>query len=250
MTRHVLTDAQWAIIEPFCLGKATDPGQTGRDPRLFMEAVLWIVRTGAQWRELPVEFGKWNSVFKRFRRWVKADAFYSMFRTLAEDADFEYAMIDGSIVKVHRSGQGAKGGPQSQAIGRSRGGMTTKIVALTDALGNLVDFRLLPGQAHDLRGVPELIDKLAADHLLADRAFDADWLRTALTERSIAPVIPPKSNRRFPAEFDKETYKWRHLIENYFGKLKENRGIAMRSCKTDQSFKAFISLAASISQLR
>ncbi len=128
--------------------------------------------------------------------------------------------------------------------------MTTKIVALTDALGNLVDFRLLPGQAHDLRGVPELIDKLAADHLLADRAFDADWLRTALTERSIAPVIPPKSNRRFPAEFDKETYKWRHLIENYFGKLKENRGIAMRSCKTDQSFKAFISLAASISQLR
>lgn len=93
MTRHVLTDAQWAIIEPFCLGKATDPGQTGRDPRLFMEAVLWIVRTGAQWRELPVEFGKWNSVFKRFRRWVKADAFYSMFRTLAADADFEYAMI-------------------------------------------------------------------------------------------------------------------------------------------------------------
>jgi transposase len=110
--------------------------------------------------------------------------------------------------------------------------MTTKIVALTDALGNLVDFRLLPGQAHDLRGVPELIDTLAADHLLADRAFDADWLRTALSERSITPVIPPKSNRRFPAEFDKETYKWRHLIENHFGKLKENRGIAMRSCKT------------------
>lgn len=76
MTRRVLTDAQWAIIEPFCLGKARDPGQTGRDPRLFMEAVLWIVRTGAQWRELPGEFGKWNSVFKRFRRWVKADTLY------------------------------------------------------------------------------------------------------------------------------------------------------------------------------
>ena len=110
MTRRVLSDAQWAIIEPLCLGKKSDPGQTGRDPKLFMEAVLWIVRTGAQWRELPGEFGKWNSVFKRFRRWVKADTFYRMFKALSQYADFEYAMIDGTIVKVHRSGQGAKGG--------------------------------------------------------------------------------------------------------------------------------------------
>jgi len=117
-----LTDAQWTVIEPYCLGKSADPGQTGGDPRLFVEAVLWIVRTGAQWRELPVEFGKWNSVFRRFRRWVKADAFHRMFKAIASDADLEYAMIpsrgfpmhcramDGTIVKVHRSGQGAKGG--------------------------------------------------------------------------------------------------------------------------------------------
>ena len=117
-------------------------------------------------------------------------------------------------------------------------------------MGNLVDFRLMPGQAHDLRAVPDLIERLCADHLLADRAFDADWLRSALNKQDITPVIPPKSNRRFPATFDKETYKWRHLIENYFGKLKENRGIALRSCKTDQSFAAFISLAATIIQLR
>lgn len=107
----------------------------------------------------------------------------------------------------------------------------------------------MPGQAHDLRAVPDLISNLAADHLLADRAFDADWLRSALVEKGITPVIPPKSKRRFPASFDKETYKWRHLIENYFGKLKENRGIAMRSCKTDQSFTAFISIAATLIQI-
>jgi len=108
----------------------------------------------------------------------------------------------------------------------------------------------MPGQAHDLRETEALIRDLSAGQLLADRAFDADWLRNDLLDRDIIPVIPPKSNRKLPAEFDKETYKWRHLIENYFGKLKENRGIAMLSCKTDQSFIAFISIAATIIQLR
>lgn len=110
MTRCVLTDAQWAIIEPFCLGKTSDPGQTGRAPRLFVEAVLWIVRIGAQWRDLLDEFGKWNSVVKRFRRWVNAETFHGICKALASSLDFEYAMIDGSIVRVHRAGQGAKGG--------------------------------------------------------------------------------------------------------------------------------------------
>lgn len=82
-----------------------------------------------------------------------------------------------------------------------------KILALTDALGNLVDFCLMPGQAHDLRETGTLIRDLSAGQLLADRAFDADWLRNDLQDRGIAPVIPPKSNRRFPAEFDKQTYK-------------------------------------------
>lgn len=123
-------------------------------------------------------------------------------------------------------------------------------MALADALGNLTDFRLLPGQAHDLRGTAALIDGLTCGQFLADRAFDANWLRDLLTDMGIEPVIPPKSNRRFPAEFDRDTYKWRHLIENFFGKLKEYRGIAMRSCKTDDSFSAFIALAATVIRLR
>jgi transposase len=97
-------------MEPYCLGKPTDPGRTGGDNRLFLEAVLWIARTGSPWRDLPAPFGKWNTVFKRYRDWVKADVFKRIFDAVSDDADMEFAMIDGTIVKVHRHGQGSKGG--------------------------------------------------------------------------------------------------------------------------------------------
>ncbi|MFD1984518.1 IS5 family transposase [Mesorhizobium newzealandense] len=108
MERFVLTDAQWAKMEPHCLGKATDPGRSGGDNRRFIEAVLWIVRTGSPWRDLPAFFGQWNSVFKRYRNWVKADVFVRLFEACSEAPDMEYAMVDATIVKVHRHGQGAK----------------------------------------------------------------------------------------------------------------------------------------------
>ena len=111
MARTVLTDMQWDRIKGFCLGKKTDPGQTGGDGRLFVEAVLWIARTGAPWRDLPEQFGNWNSVFKRFRRWVNNGVFQRIFNELSsQELDLEYVSVDGSIVKVHRHGQGAKGG--------------------------------------------------------------------------------------------------------------------------------------------
>jgi transposase len=108
--RFVISDRQWSLMERHCLGKKTDPGRTGGDGRLFLEAVLWIARTGSPWRDLPAGLGNWNTVFKRFRDWVKADVFQRMFDALSDEPDMEFAMIDGTIVKVHRHGQGAKGG--------------------------------------------------------------------------------------------------------------------------------------------
>jgi transposase len=110
MERFVLTDAQWAKMAPHCLGKTADPGRSGRDNRLFVEAVLWIARTGSPWRDLPPGFGKWNSVYVRFRDWRDADVFQRLFDACSEEPDLEYAMVDATIVKVHRHGQGAKGG--------------------------------------------------------------------------------------------------------------------------------------------
>ena len=110
MDRFSLTDAQWAKMEPFGLGTASNPGRTGGDARLFVEAVLWIARTGSPCRDLPAPFGNWNAVLKCFRDWVKADVFRRMFDAVSDDPDMEYAKVDATIVRVHRHGQGAKGG--------------------------------------------------------------------------------------------------------------------------------------------
>ena len=110
MIRTVLTDAQWERIAPLLPGKEGDPGRSGEDNRRFVEGVLWIVRTGAPWRDLPEYFGKWFSVWKRFRRWALKGVFEKIFKTLSGEPDLEYALIDGTIVKVHRHATGAKGG--------------------------------------------------------------------------------------------------------------------------------------------
>jgi len=117
---------------------------------------------------------------------------------------------------------------------------------MVDALGNLFRFLLLPGQAHDMKGVAPLIHDVSFGALLADKAFDADWLLQDLDERGAIAVIPPKSNRKVQRDYDTHMYKWRHPVENYFAKIKEFRGIATRYDKTDTSYAANWYLCATI----
>ena len=112
--RKMLSDAQWARIEPLCAGKEGDRGRTGEDNRRFMEAVLWIGRTGAPWRDLPPDFGKWNTVFQRFRRWAKKGVFQRMFEELSSDLDLGEVQIDGTNMRVHQDATRKKGAPKSR----------------------------------------------------------------------------------------------------------------------------------------
>ena len=107
-------------------------------------------------------------------------------------------------------------------------------------------FVLLPGQRHDTVGVPPLIEGVAFGALLGDKAFDVDWIRADLDARGAAAVIPPRATRKGRFDFDRAMYGWRHLIENGFAKLKEFRAVATSYDKTDDSFRATISLAAAI----
>ena len=123
-------------------------------------------------------------------------------------------------------------------------------MALADALGNLVRFVLLPGQRHDTIGIEPLIQNIDFAALIGDKAFDNDSLRATLNERGAVAVIPAKSDRKTPIPHDTEMYKWRHLIENCFQRLKEFRRIATRYDKTDTSFAAAIHLVAACIALR
>ena len=108
--RFILSDKTWSLIAPMLPGKASDCGVTAKDNRLFVEAVLWRVRVGAPWRDLPPGFGEWNSVFQRFRRWAKTGVFQRIFEAVSGDPDFEYVLVDGTIISVHQKASGAKGG--------------------------------------------------------------------------------------------------------------------------------------------
>ena len=110
MSRRPLSDAQWQRIADLVPGKAGDRGTTAKDNRLFVDAVLWIARTGAPWRDLPPELGNWNSTWRRFDRWAQAGVWQRLFEALAEDPDFEYVLIDATIVRAHQHAAGAKGG--------------------------------------------------------------------------------------------------------------------------------------------
>ena len=116
MRRYALRDDQWDRIKDLLPGREGYVGVTAKDNRLFLEAVLWRVRTGLPWRDLPEGFGKWNSVFQRFRRWVRAEVFDRIFEHVSGEPDFEYALIDGTIVTAHQKASGAKGGPKIRPL--------------------------------------------------------------------------------------------------------------------------------------
>ena len=185
-------------------------------------------------------------VHTRFTRWARTGVWQQVFETLAEDADHAYAMLDSTLLRAHQHRAGAlnkRGG--DQAIGRGKGGLGTKIHALTDTLGNPTGFFLSGGQASDLAGADRWLPGLEADALLADQASDADArVLEVLEAADVIAVIPPKRNRVVAREDDKALYKARHLIENFFEKRKQFRAIATCHDKLAPNFLAGVHLAA------
>ena len=242
----LLRDDQWVRIETLLQGKAGDRGRSGANNRLFIEAVLWIARTGSPWRDLPAAFGPWNSIYVRFARWADKNVWENIFAVLREDADFEEVFIDSTIVRAHQHAAGAAKNKGEQALGRSRGGLTTKIHACVEGLGQLARFTLTGGQVADITQAQTLIEQMQPGAVLADKAYDADALLAYIEGKDAKAVIPPKTNRKNQRAFDKYQYRHRNLIERFFAKLKQFRRVATRYDKLGSRFASFIALAASV----
>jgi transposase len=196
---------------------------------------------------VPEKHGNWNSIYRRFRRWSVSGVWESVVIALAETmAESGQYNIDSTSVRAHVSAAGGKGGIHRRALGRSRGGFTSKVHCLSDARGRPIAFHLTPGEAADCKAYDDLIDlpEQQPKALLADKAYGTDAIRTDLKKRGIKAVIPPKSNRKAVIRYNKRQYRQRNCIERVFGHLKINRAIATRYDQLPESFLGMLFLAS------
>ncbi|WP_414079852.1 IS5 family transposase [Streptomyces sp. KN37] len=272
-----LTDAQWARIEPLLPDRTPKRGGRWRDHRQMIDAIAFKYRTGTPWMDLPEHFGSWKGAHNRLRKWAADGTWEKVFIALLAQADTEgdldwIVAVDSTIVRAHQHAAGArpKGAPADEpddhALGRSRGGLTTKIHLAADSRCRPLAFVLTPGQAGDAPAFPKVMASLRVprrtgrprttpEMILADKAYSSRAIRTHLRQRGIRAVIPQPSDqvtkrkRRGrsggrPPAFDREAYKQRNTVERCINKLKQWRGLATRYDKTATVYLAGLHIAA------
>ncbi len=251
MKKEYINEAAWSKILIFLKSVKNIYLGDEKKCKTFMEAVYWMMRTGAQWRELPDEYGNWNTVFKRFNDWSKKNIWSDLHIFCIEDPDLESVMIDATIVRAHPCASGYKKGQQElQGLGRSKGGFTSKIHVKVDALGNPLRFINTPGQTSDITQAEALTCDINDCYVLADKGYDSGPLRSLLQQKGCTAVIPGRSSRIVTIEYDKHIYKERHLVECFFSKMKQFRRVFSRFDKSMRNFMSFLSFVGACLWLR
>lgn len=241
MPRLMLTEEHWSKLRLImCKQGIYDKPNL----RKIVEGILYRMRVGCPWRDLPSFFGRWNSVYQQFNRWSAKNKLMKVFNALVQDPDVEWEFIDGSIVSAHQHSTGAAS-DKDEAIGKSVAGNTTKIHMAADGYGLPIDFIITGGQVHDCKVAPEFIKQLPpADYTIADKGYDKEELREIIKQKFSIPVIPRKSNSTIGnADMDWGLYKYRHLVENIFARIKHFRAIATRYDKLKRNYAAMVAMA-------
>ncbi|WP_266031311.1 IS5 family transposase [Brucella intermedia] len=242
--RYELTDREWSIIEPLLPSKPR--GVPRVDDRMVLNGILWRFRTGSSWSEITERYGVATTCYNRFVRWRRAGIWDRLLEAVSEAYDGDIVMIDSTCVRVHQHGAtGKKGDADDGCMGRSRGGLTSKIHAIVDAEGRPINFCLTGGQVADCSQAEGLMACVKeGGTLLADKAYDTDAIRKTAADQKIWANIPPKSNRTGVLSFSPWVYRQRNLVERFFNRIKHYRGIATRYDKNPANFLAAVKLIA------
>ena len=208
----------------------------------MVEAMIYILRVGCPWRDLPNYFGPYSSVFTRWRRWCQRGIWQQILELLTTLQGGELRYLDATHIKVHQDG--SSGGHQEvQAMGRTKGGLNTKMTAMVDGAGRALQITVAPGPCADVVAVAAI--ELPPDkHLVADKGYDSDAFREDIIAHGGTPCIPPRKNRLRPISWHRGWYKKRHQVENFFQRIKRWRRVGTRYEKLSLHFLAFAQLAA------
>lgn len=266
MSRHNLTDLEWNTIRRFL--PAERSGKAGRpwkSHRLVINGILFVLRAGIPWEDLPAEFGSYKTVYNRFRRWVKSGLWQRLFNALIDrlrkegGIDLELWCVDGTVIRAHRVASGARKegatseeNAEKQALGRSRGGYATKLHFLTDGQGIPLAVTATPGQRNEAPEFENVMNaclintfrkKNRPQALAGDKAYSSKAIRGYIEKLGIEQVIPTRSNEQENPNFDKAKYKQRNIVERLIGWIKENRRIATRYEKLASNYLAMAYIA-------
>jgi transposase len=255
-----LSDSAWGHFSLLLDNVRSRRGRPGINDRSFIDAALWILRTRAPWRDLPPCFGAWQTAYKRFSRWSKRGVWSRIYVYLAQlqpplPARSVTASMDSTSVRVHQHGAPKIVERAQQAVGKSRGGITTKLHAVVTAhsIGRLLAERacLSPGNTHDVLHAEKLTKNLPTfiSGIAADKAYDAASLRTFLQDAHLETIIPFRSNNQHKQQYNKILYRKRNEVERLFASLKQFRRVATRYDRAATIFFGFIACALTMTGL-
>ena len=251
MTKYVIKSGEWEKIFPILAAERVIYAKNELKTKRFFEAIHYLALEGCRWRALPRWYGKWRAVHKRYLEWCKKGIFDMLFAYFSKDFDGEYIMIDSTIVRAHPFAGGSQRiDGKCSGLGRSKGGFTTKIHAVVDALGLPLRLLLSAGQRHDIVYAEQLLKGFEGANVIGDKGYDSNKLINALQEQKCTIVIPSKRNRKIPRNIDRHIYKERHLVEIFFRKLKNFRRVFSRFDKEIVAYQGFVTFVSILMWLK
>lgn len=246
LRRYELTDEEWRRIAPLLSPENTrKQGRPQKDNRTILNEMIWLAHSSTPWCDLPERYSSWQTAYSRFRKWIDDGILDNIFRILSQEAELEELSIDASIVQAHQHSANAKKWGSNE-IGHSRRGASTKIHAIVDSYGYPVYFMISEGQRNDINYATPLLDHIRIDgsKVLADRGYDSNQSMDYIYDHGGKPTVPSRRGAKFERRFNWWLYKERHLVENYFLKLKAFHRIATHYDKLAFTYLGFLCIVS------